>query len=258
VTIPEVDKYAGQLSEKQVPKGTYSDGKGISLFTGRQIPKDYIVAKAMAGQMGSTLYAVAVKTPHGLEFRAPVPAEIGALLQSDEELARPRPGWEKNGILPTEEIPPGDQPGNCLAIAGIRKWADAFTPRQLVTAGTVVEELQELRSEIIGAEGVNRAAAIEAIFALSVDKLLNHNSILARFENTRLVIKGVFGRHGYEFHATFTEMAVCNGGMGDALRLTDPGRIPGHCYMAGEDRKRAQSAPGKEKRGAKHSYPGGT
>ncbi|NWG32573.1 MAG: DUF1156 domain-containing protein, partial [Rhodocyclaceae bacterium] len=47
VQIREVGNMAGQLREP--PRPTYSGGKGISLFTGNQIPADYIKAKAQAG-----------------------------------------------------------------------------------------------------------------------------------------------------------------------------------------------------------------
>lgn len=48
---------AGKQAEP--PRPTYSGGKGISLFTGLQIPDDYIKAKAQGGEMHSALYAVA-------------------------------------------------------------------------------------------------------------------------------------------------------------------------------------------------------
>src|SRR5690606_23436814 len=63
VRVREVGNGVGQLRE--APRPTYSNGKGISLFTQRQIPADYIKAKAQQGEMKSSLYAVALKTPQG-------------------------------------------------------------------------------------------------------------------------------------------------------------------------------------------------
>ena len=70
VRIREIGRGAGQL--KEAPSPTYKDGKGISLFTDkpRQIPADYIKAKAQTGEMQSALYAVAIKTPQGLTSAA--------------------------------------------------------------------------------------------------------------------------------------------------------------------------------------------
>lgn len=49
IRIRDVGQGAGQL--RQAPTPTYGGGKGVSLFTGRQIPADYIKAKAQAGEM---------------------------------------------------------------------------------------------------------------------------------------------------------------------------------------------------------------
>ena len=113
--IREVENRAGQLRE--VPRPTYGDGKGRSLFTdNRQIPADYIKAMAQAGKMGSALYAVAKKTQKGLEFQPPEPEDLKALEEAEKELARLRPGWEKANIIPTEKIPAGDRTGEPLVV----------------------------------------------------------------------------------------------------------------------------------------------
>jgi hypothetical protein len=77
-------------------------GKGISLFTGQVIPADYIKARPAQGQLGSVLYAVATKATTRLDFRPPEPADLAALAARREELARVRPRWEREGIIPTE------------------------------------------------------------------------------------------------------------------------------------------------------------
>ncbi len=59
VEIREVGTRAGQVKP---PQPTYKGGKGISLFSGRPISAEYIKAKAQAGEMGSALYAVALKS----------------------------------------------------------------------------------------------------------------------------------------------------------------------------------------------------
>lgn len=212
VRIVEVGKGAGKL--KEAPQPTYAGGKGLSLFTGRQIPDDYIKAKAQAGEMKSALYAIAVKTPQGLRFVPPEKADLDALAAAEAELARLRPAWEKNNVIPTEEIPVGVQPGTRLEIAGIKRWADMFSPRQLLCFGVLVEELRKLRPEILKAEGPDLGEAIAHLLAVVLGKFANHNAILARFESTREVVKGVFGRHGYEFHPTHAEMSPCHAGAG--------------------------------------------
>lgn len=190
VRIRELGREAGQLREP--PAATYSDGKGISLFTDppRQIPVDYIKAKAQAGEMKSTLYAVAVKTTQGLRFQPPGEEDLKAIEEAEKEMARSRRAWETENLTPNEEIPAGDQPGGRFLIAGIRRWAEMFSSRQLLSFAVLVDELRKLKTEVSVREGIVAAQAIEQLLSLAIDKLANHNSIVSRFESTREAIKG--------------------------------------------------------------------
>jgi len=212
VQMREVGRRAGQLRE--APPPTYSDGKGISLFTNLQIPADYIKAKAQAGEMKSTLYAVALKTPQGLQFRPPTDADLEALKQAAAEMKRVRAGWEKSNTIPTEAIPGGDQPGKRLEIGGITRWRDLFSARQLLCFGVLVEELRKLRPEIVAAEGKDLGEAVIHLLAFVLDKFGNHNAILASWDPTTNGIRSVFDRHGYSFKPAWAEMAPCNSGSG--------------------------------------------
>ncbi|MFH1072479.1 MAG: DUF1156 domain-containing protein, partial [Nanoarchaeota archaeon] len=149
VKIRELGTGAGQLREP--PKPAYSDGKGISLFTDLQIPGDYIKAKAQAGEMKSALYAVAFKTNKGLEFHPPEEVDLGAIKEAETELKRLRLGWENTNIIPTENRYKGDCDRSY--VYGLTKWADMFSPRQLLCMGVLVDELIGLKKEIIAREG---------------------------------------------------------------------------------------------------------
>jgi len=202
---------AGQL--RQPPRPTYAKGNGVSLFTGRLIPSDYIKAMAQQGRMGSALYAVVVKGTRGLMFQPPAPADLAALEEAEKELARLRPQWEKADVIPTElypEISSDPRP----RLYGMRRWADMFSPRQLLAMGVLVEELRRLRPEILEAEGPEVGEAIIHLLALAVDKFVNHNCILTRWHSSHAVIAAKMDRHDYAFKATYAEMAVCNSGAG--------------------------------------------
>ncbi len=203
----------GAGEQSSAPRPTYDDGKGISLFTGYQIPSDYVKAKAQAGEMGSALYAVALKTPGGLEFRPPEAADLRALEEAERELARLRPGWEKAGIIPTErypEVSSDDRP----RLYGMPRWADMFSPRQLLAMGVLVEELRRMRPEIIREEGAELGAAVEHLLGLVVDKFANHNAVLSSWHAPRAVMRSVFDRHDFAFKASYAEMAPCSAGSG--------------------------------------------
>ncbi|MGE5618587.1 MAG: DUF1156 domain-containing protein [Sphingomonadaceae bacterium] len=216
VRIREIGRMAGQL--KMPPAPTYADGKGVSIFSGHQIPSEYIKAKAQAGEMGSALYAVGVKTPQGLTFQPPEQEDLRALAAAEKELARLRPAWERDGIIPTElypEVTSDERP----RVYGMPRWADMFSPRQLLGLGVMVEELRKLRPEIIEAEGEEVGRAVEHLLAFVLDKWANYNSILASWHAPRQVIRSVFDRHDFAFKSTFSEMAPCGSGEGLAWAI---------------------------------------
>jgi adenine-specific DNA methylase len=211
VDIVEAGRGAGQLREPPAP--SYGDGKGISLFTNLQIPADYIKAKAQAGEMGSTLYAVALKTNRGLTFQPPNAADLEALQEAECELKRQRARWERASIIPTElypQVSSDERP----RLYGMPRWADLFSPRQLLCFGVLVEELTKLRAEIIEAEGRELGEAVGHLLAFVLDKFTNYNSLLASWHAPHAVMRSVFDRHDYSFKPTFSEMAPCNSGSG--------------------------------------------
>ena len=221
VSIKELGRGAGQLH--QPPKPTYSNGKGVSIFTKRPISADYIKAMALQGRMKSVLYVVAIKTPQGLKFQLPDKVDLDALEAAEKELAKLQPRWKKNNIIPTEKVPVGDKTGdpskpsrgNDLPLKrGETHWTKMFTSRQLLCMGVLVEELKKLRDEIVAEEGEELGKSIVHLLAIVLDKFLNHNCNGTRWENTRLVIKSKMDRHDYAFKLTFAEMASCNAGGG--------------------------------------------
>lgn len=216
VRIRELGEGRGQI--RQPPTPTYKKGKGISLFTGNVIPTEYIKAKAQAGEMGSRLYAVAVKTPQGLTFEPPEPRDLKAIDAATAELATHRTRWERENIIPTELYPDVSSDPR-PRVYGMPRWADMFSARQLFGMGVLVEELRQLRPEIVAKEGEDRAVAIEHLLAFGIDKFANYNSVLASWHAPRSVMRSVFDRHDFAFKPTFAEMAPCGLGSGIAWAI---------------------------------------
>ncbi|HYD16504.1 MAG TPA: DUF1156 domain-containing protein [Candidatus Nanoarchaeia archaeon] len=223
LAVPFVDKKTGEwtvdfkrgdkLRDKKPPRPTYENGKGVSLFSNLQIPSDYINAKAQAGEMSSTMYAVALKTNEGLKFITPGPEEEKAIARATAELKRVRTGWEKENVIPTEKVPEGDKTREAL-VRGFGHWADMFASRQLLCMGVLVEELKKLRKEILSVEGKDVADGVVHLLAFALDKFANHNCSLNRWETTRAVVKGKMDRHDFAFKPAYAEMAPCGAGNG--------------------------------------------
>ncbi|MDI9393444.1 MAG: DUF1156 domain-containing protein [Synergistota bacterium] len=228
--FPRPDKKTGQWPVEILPVGkgvvppvpTYSRGKGVSLFSENlQIDSEYIKAMAQQGRMGNVLYAVAVKRGAGdLIFRPPHKEDLEALEMAEEELARRRPEWERRNIIPTEsypEVTTDPRP----RIYGMPRWADMFSPRQLLCFGVLVEELQKLKPEIRKKEGEEKGNAIISLLAFGIDKFLNYNCYLSSWHAPRSVMRSVFDRHDFAFKSTYAEMAPCNAGSGLDWAITN-------------------------------------
>ncbi|MFX1564318.1 MAG: DUF1156 domain-containing protein, partial [Promethearchaeota archaeon] len=211
VRLCEIGKSAGQL--RQPPKPSYSNGKGISIFTNRLIPTEYIKAMAQQGRMKSALYAVAVKTPKGLEFQLPRKKDLEAINEAEKDLECLRPQWEKMNIIPNEGYPKVSSEER-PRLYGMPRWADMFSARQLLCLGTIVEELKKLHSDIIKAEGEEEGEAIHHLLSFVVDKLANYNSYLSSWKSDQVGMRSVFDRHDFSFKPTWAEMAPCNDGSG--------------------------------------------
>ncbi len=216
VRIRDIGSAAGQL--KSAPKPTYQRGKAVSIFSGASIDGEYIKAMAAQGKLGSTLYAVVLKTANGLRFRPAELADLDALAAAEAELARRLPEWERTGTIPDEVFPRATTDPRPLQY-GMPRWRDMFSPRQLLTMGVLVEQLHALRPAILDAEGEEQGAAIEHLLAFALDKFLNHNAILASWDPTTNGIRSVFDRHDFSFKSTWAEMAPCGSGAGFAWAI---------------------------------------
>jgi putative DNA methylase len=178
-------------------QGTVSGGIARSPWTGETIDGNYIKTQAQAGRMGQMLYAVALKRPGGFDFRVPTPEDVEAARAAEAELARLRPRWEAENLIPTEPIPEGLKTAEPMRY-GMQTWADMFSPRQLLALGTFVETLRDLRAELRAALAPDRAAAVETYLAIALDKASIYNNRACRFDPTR-GIRSVFDRHDFAF-----------------------------------------------------------
>lgn len=190
--------------------GTVKGGVGTSIYDGLAIPSAYITEQAQAGEMRQILVAVATKTKVSAKksvrgFRAPTEKDLEALDRAEEMLAEKLPLWESQDIVPTEEIPEGNdmRPRQY----GMPRWRDMFTPRQLLVHGTFVEEFRKLIPEVREAlsSDPDRADAVLFELGLMVGKAADYNSRQSIWHVSRQTIGHTFVRHDFAFSWDFAE-----------------------------------------------------
>lgn len=194
-------------------RGTIARGTAVSPWTGETIPDDYIKGEAQAGRMGAQLYAVAVQTPQGKDFRLPTQEDLEAAHRAAEELARRLPGWEARGLVPREAIPDGLKTSEPHRY-GMRAWFDLFSPRQLLSLCTYLEAYHEVAAKVRATLPEDRARAVLTYLGLVLDKCADYNSSLASWDSTRYKVRNTFDRHDFSFKWSFGEMNLIATGMG--------------------------------------------
>lgn len=196
----------GEEARVYGPVSTYKRGTGVSVFSGETFSGDYIRQRALAGEMGEMLLAVSGTRPEtrGRQFRAPSAADLEAVSGAEDELARCKTGWEIENLLPLDTIQPGQKTDEPRRL-GLTRWQDLFTPRQLLTNVTALEELRRLESEMRAELPNEQARALALYLALALDKTVDYNSRLCSWDATRLKVRNTFDRHDFAFKWSFAE-----------------------------------------------------
>lgn len=176
--------------------GTLSHGVARSPWTGETIDSGYIKAEAQKGRIAQILYAVALKKPGGFDFRIPTDEDHEAINRAENELDKAKPSWLAAGLIPTEQVPTGNDKRPLLY--GINTWADFFTPRQLLSLGITLEALKATQLELQQQETHEHYLAIASLLGLVVSKCVDYNS-RQTFWDTERGIRHAFSRHDFAF-----------------------------------------------------------
>ena len=227
--------------------GTVKRGIGQCVHCQQAIPGDEIKAQARGesqyGQWQDKLYAVVairhqpkldkegnpryfstgprrgeIKTEKIRFFRPPNQTDRDALAAASSRLQADWARFDEQGLIPTEKFPPGNDMRP--ATYGMDQWYKMFNDRQLLGHLTAMETLEQLKPQILSELGKARGRAVITYLQFVIDKTLDYNSRQTRWEFTRGVIVGAFGRHDFSLKWTYGEIVLAGPNSGMAWGLS--------------------------------------
>lgn len=245
-SVVDIEPYriAGGVTKAQAAEfdaGTVTDGQGACVHCRQVITGEEIKAQGRGeskhGRMQDRLYAIAavrfqprlkktgevdryasgdrageIKTHKVRFFRAPTSRDLEAVVLADRALKAQWDHFERLDLVPTELFPDGNDMRP--RTYGMPRWCDMFTPRQLLGHLKMMDGLREMKPRILAALGDDRGRAVITYLQFAIDKGVDYNSKQTRWEYTRGIVKGTFGRHDFSFKWTFGEMVFSGPGTG--------------------------------------------
>jgi putative DNA methylase len=262
ITPYKITKPLNNVQSAELDAGTVTDGQGTCIHCRQVIDGDEIKSQARGessnGRMIDRLYCVVsvrlepklksngeldrytsgdrsgeIKTKKVRFFRAPNERDFAALDLAEKTLQEKWDHFERLNLIPSERIPAGHKTGDEGGAGsgtdkplklGTEYWHQMFTPRQLLGHLTLLEGLNALKPRILQELGEDRGKAVVTYLQFAIDKGIDYNSRQTRWEYTRGIVKGTFGRHDFSFKWTFGEMVFSgpNSGAGWGLsQITD-------------------------------------
>jgi putative DNA methylase len=133
------------------------------------------------GETSERILAVIWEGSSGKEYRIPTPLDIGAITKIPEPVGRPT---ERMPTKYTQALP------SCTW--GLERWGDMFPPRQFLAMQTIVEKMNEIKSEI-GVED-DYGKAISTYLGILVNRIASRETAFGLLNTIAETIEHPFGR----------------------------------------------------------------
>jgi adenine-specific DNA methylase len=177
------------VSEKEVNEGTVKRGSAICPCCNYTVSRKQVQAQVRERKTEPTLLAVVVKSKGvGKYYRLPTEKDFKALESAKDRLRRS----EFKEWIPTESLPYLRSIFN-VNVYGIDKWCLLFDARQTLSLVTLCRAVESI-SQTISKHDSDIAEAVSVCLAISVDRLADFNSNIARWANHRETSAATFGR----------------------------------------------------------------
>lgn len=215
VDVPTADGWdpkEGLAGVSTEPGGTWNRKPKSCIHCGEVPPKEAVHNQARSPDgLGHLLYAVRSFKKVGRRkeksWRLPTQEDMDAVARAEEMLAENWARWDEAGLIPTEDIPAGDKTAEAHRY-GFYKWADFFSPRQLLTHLVHLEELLKIRKKIEEEEEPLMAKAVATYLAFVLDGCCDYNALGNVWDPTRAKLAHVFSQHDYSMKWSYGETGL--------------------------------------------------
>ena len=212
---------AALYPDRSVSNGTVTRAIATCPACGSTTPKGYLAQEAQAGRMGHRLYCVIYrdswrdKNKDGTEskrettcrfFAEPDERHFAGDAHVSVELTKLQPQWDPDDTLPTEALPDGNKTKDAIYY-GMPGWRNLFSQRQLLAHGYCVQAFRECVDADQDTSRLNdcRKAAWGYV-GVALDKMINRNSLLTRWNERRATVESTFDSHDFGFKWSYAEM----------------------------------------------------
>ncbi len=207
---------------------SFKDGHAICPRCGAVIDESDVKKAAQSmkerGGLPSQMMAVCSQVPvkltyrngstkirHMWRFRAPIERDLSAVQAAVQELATNIN--HLSNLIPAEEVPEIMEDSRPRDY-GITRWRDFFTPRQLLAALVLVDEVRAAAKRAQSEVPADEAEAVAVYLGLLVDKLVSYNSVLNSWDDGRKKARNAFPGHDFRYRAAFTEIEAARDAVG--------------------------------------------
>src|SRR5713101_2153705 len=209
ITPPTIH-FAVETGKGKPQEGTMSRQGARCLVCGTPVLSDYIRSEGKAGRMRSQLTAIVVEGQRGRVYLSPNAEQVTIAAQA-------KPEWR-----PEQEMPQNPR-WFSPPLYGMSRYADIFTPRQLVALTTFSDLVQEAREKVLkdasiaglsfdgvsldnDGTGANAYAdAVTTYLAIAVDRLADRSSSICSWDTGYVKVRNTFARQAIPMVWDFAE-----------------------------------------------------
>ena len=201
------------------PEGLSARGNARCFCCGATVESSYVKREGKARRLGTQLMAAVFRYPTSRARVYLAAADITERFVPADAVLNERIAelcTARDLTMPDEPIFSGDSRAFFTHLYGLERFGDLFTPRQLLTLMTFVDQVQQAHKQML-TEGMDAelARAVTTYLAFLVDRLADWNSSLCKWAATSESISDTFSRQALPMAWNFAEIYPFGDGSGN-------------------------------------------